>query len=87
MFANPAIASGWITDSAPPQIAASQNPRWMYMNASPIACAPVEHAVHVALFGPLAPVRIETTPAGMLTMLPGMKNADTRRGPFATRSA
>ena len=36
-----------------------------------MAWAPVEQAVQVALFGPLAPVRIDTRPAVMLTMRAG----------------
>ena len=51
-----------------------------------MAWAEVEQAVQVALFGPLAPVRMLTTPEHMLMIAPGMKNGDTRRGPFSARA-
>ncbi len=38
-------------------------------------------AVHVAEFGPLAPVRIDTHPEARLTMAAGMKNGLIFRGP------
>ena len=36
-------------------------------------------------FGPLAPKRIETRPEAMLTISIGMKNGETRSGPFSSR--
>ena len=60
--AKPPIASGVTTDSEPPAIIASASPRRMMFTASPIACADVAQAVAVAVFGPLAPFRIETRP-------------------------
>ena len=51
--------------------------------ASPMACAPVEHAVTTAWFGPLKPYLIETLPEIRLINAPGIKNGDTRRGPLS----
>ena len=53
----------------------------MISNASPMACADAEQAVHVAEFGPLALNRMETWPAARLMMEAGMKNGEIRRGP------
>ena len=83
MAANPPIARGVTTDSDPPAIIASASPRRMMFTASPIAWADVAHAVAVAVFGPLAPFRIDTRPEHMFTMRPGMKNGLMRRGPFS----
>jgi len=44
----------------------------------------VVHAVAVAEFGPLAPVRIETLPEARLIIVAGMKNGDMRSGPFSS---
>src|SRR2546421_855670 len=76
--ANPATDIGVIALSAPPQIIASASPRSIRRKLSPIACAPAEHAVAVAEFGPLAPCRIETLPDARLTMAETIKNGDTR---------
>ena len=46
-----------------------------------MACAEVEHAVQVAMFGPLAPVRMLTKPEHILMIAPGMKNGETLFGP------
>jgi len=42
---------------------------------SPMQCVEVVHAVAMARFGPLAPTSIDSRPAIMLMMLPGMKTA------------
>jgi hypothetical protein len=57
--------------------------------ASPMACAPVEHAVTTAWFGPLKPWRMETCPETRLIRLAGMKNGLPRRADYAllTRAA
>ncbi len=47
MAVNPATPSGVTDASAPPANAASITPRWIHLNASPIACAPEEHALVV----------------------------------------
>jgi hypothetical protein len=44
--------------------------------ASPIECAPVEQADTCDMFGPFAPVRIETRPGIMLMMMSGTKNGE-----------
>src|SRR5262245_44586764 len=54
--------------------------------ASPMACAPVEHAVTTAWLGPFKPCAIDTYPDARLIKRPGMKNGDTRRGPLSFRT-
>jgi hypothetical protein len=49
-----------IGDSVPPASITSASPSAISRAASPIACAPVEHAVTTAWFGPLSPCSIET---------------------------
>ena len=78
---NPPTANGVMAASAAPQIMASASPRWMMRKESPMACAPEEQAVQVAVLGPLAPWRMETCPAARLMMQEGMKNGEIRRGP------
>lgn len=46
--AKPAIAKGWIQDSAPPATITSASPSATMRAASPSACRPVVHAVVVA---------------------------------------
>ena len=84
--AKPPTPIGVMAASDPPAIITSASSRWMISNASPIACAEAEQAVHVAEFGPLAPKRMETWPAARLMMAAGMKNGEMRRGP-PSRSA
>ena len=84
MLLNPPTPSGDTVASAPPQIIASASPRSMTRAASPIACAPVEHADTCDMFGPLAPNRIESCPGARLTMIIGTKNGEMPcRGPFS----
>ena len=54
------FASRQIGDSVPPATITSASPSAISRPASPIACAPVEHAVTTAWFGPLRPCSIET---------------------------
>ena len=68
--------------SAPPAIMTSASPRWMILNASPMAWLPVAHAVTTEEFGPLAPKRIEISPEAMLTISIGMKNGRDPVGPL-----
>ena len=82
---NPAIVSGMMIASAPPAIMTSASPRWMSLRASPIAWLPVAQAVMTEEFGPFAPKRMDTSPDAMLTIIIGMKNGDTRSGPFSRR--
>ena len=77
----PPTPSGVIAASEPPAIMTSASPRWMRRKESPTAWAPLAHAVAVAEFGPLAPVRIETQPEARLTIAAGMKNGLILRGP------
>src|SRR5215510_1571927 len=79
--AKPPTPIGVTAASEPPQIMMSASPREITRNASPTACAPEEHAVHGAEFGPLAPKRIETCPAAKLIMLDGIKKGEILRGP------
>jgi hypothetical protein len=52
---NPAIPIAQIGLSAPPATITSASSSMISRAASPIACAPVEHAVTTAWFGPLKP--------------------------------
>src|SRR6185369_5456475 len=74
--ANPPRLIGVIAASDPPAIIASASPRLMISNDSPMACADAEHAVHVAMFGPFAPNRIDTCPDARLMIAEGMKNGE-----------
>ena len=76
--AKPATDIGVIALSAPPQIIASASPRSIRRKLSPIACAPAEHAVAVAEFGPFAPWRLKTSPR---SRSPNYKERRTRSGP------
>ena len=49
--------------------------------ASPMQWLEVAHAVTSARFNPVIPYLIETWPDTMLTMLPGTKKGEMRRGP------
>src|SRR2546426_1280271 len=79
----PAMVSGTTMASAPPAIITSASPRGIGRRASPSAWLPVARAGTTAEVGPLAPKRIETSPDAMLTMSIGMKNGETRSGPFS----
>ena len=78
---NPPMPIGVMAASDPPAIMTSATPRRMISNASPMACAEAEQAVHVAELGPLAPYRIETWPAARLMMAEGIKKGEILRGP------
>ena len=62
---------GVVAYSAPPAIIASASPYWIMRIARPMLWVAVVHAVTAAMFGPLAPVRIDTWPATMLMMVLG----------------
>ena len=51
--------------------------------ASPIACAPVEHAVTTEWFGPFNPYFIEICPDARLIRQDGMKKGLILLGPFS----
>ena len=55
----------------------------MSRKASPTAWAEEAQAVTGAKLAPLKPVRMEMFPAAMLLIIMGMKNTDTRPGPFS----
>ena len=80
----PAIPILQIAASAPPATITSASPNMIKRDASPIACAPVEHAVTTEWFGPLKPYLIDTWPEIRLINAPGTKNGLTRRGPFSS---
>src|SRR6266851_396878 len=82
----PPIPIGVIAASDPPAIMMSASPRRMISKASPIACADAEHAVQVAVLGPLAPYRIDTWPAARLMIADGMKKGEILRGPPSSRA-
>jgi len=77
----PAMPMREIGDSAPPATMTSASRARSGGRASPMACAPVEHAVTTAWFGPFRPCVIDTYPDARLISRPGMKNGDNRRGP------
>ena len=81
MAANPPTPIGVMAASVPPAIITSASPYLMMRDASPIECALVVHAVHVASFGPLALCRMLTCPAARLTMAAGIKKGEILRGP------
>ena len=62
---------GVVAYSAPPATIASASPYWIMRIARPMLCVAVVQAVTAAMFGPLAPVMIETCPAIMLMMVLG----------------
>src|SRR3546814_12782343 len=59
---NPPTDVGVVAYSAPPAIIASASPYWIMRIARPMLWVAVVHAVTAAMFGPLAPVMIETCP-------------------------
>src|SRR5258708_32422611 len=76
-----------IGDSVAPATITSASPSTISRLASPMAWAPVEHAVTTEWLGPLRPCSIETYPEARLIRRPGMKNGDTLRGPRCLRSS
>ena len=67
----PPSAVGVVAYSAPPAIIASASPYWIMRIARPMLCVAVVHAVTAAMFGPRAPVMIETCPEIMLMIVLG----------------
>ena len=65
----------------------SASPSLIIRAASPIECAPVEHAVTTAWFGPIRPYLIETWPEMRLMSRPWTKCGLTRLGPFSARTS
>src|SRR4030066_1077936 len=63
---NPPSPMGVMVASDPPAITASQTPRRIASNASPMAWLDAAQAVVVVMFGPFAPYRIPTGPGGGL---------------------
>jgi hypothetical protein len=94
-LANPAIARGWMQDSAPPATMTLASPNWIIRAASPMLCAPVVQAVVAAWLGPccsqfsvlvrfgshftLKPYRIDMWPAARLMRRRGTNSGDTFR--------
>ena len=85
MALKPAIPSGVIVDSVPPAIMTSASPFFIILNASPIECVPVAHAVTAQLLGPLAPSFIDTCPAARFIITIGIKKGVILSGPFSFR--
>src|SRR5438477_5088003 len=69
--------------SAPPATITSASSQMIMRAASPIACAPLEHAVTTAWLGPENPYLMDTWPEARLIRFDGMKKGETRRGPFS----
>ena len=68
--------------SAPPATITSASPYRIILEASPIACAPVEQAVTTEWLGPLKPYLILTCPDKRLINAEGIKKGLTFLGPF-----
>ena len=58
----------------------------MISAASPMAWAPLEHALTMAKLGPLAPRSMATIPAAMSAIIVGTVKGQTRRHPFSWRA-
>ena len=82
----PAIVTASMHASAPPATITLASPYLTIRNASPMAWAPLAHAVDAAWFGPWNPCRMLTRPAGMFTSTLGMKNGLRRRSLPSPRS-
>ena len=65
--------------SVPPASITSASPRWTSRNASPMACAPVAHAVAAAWLGPRRRVRHAHLACGHVGEIRGTKKGDKRR--------
>ncbi len=83
---NPPIPIEVMQDSVPPAIIASASPRWMTLNASPMAWLPVAQAVAGAEFGPFAPNFMDICPAARLIISIGIKKGVILRGPFSSNT-
>ena len=70
--------------SVPPATIASTSPRWIIRAASPIECAPVEHADAIEKPGPCRPRRIAICPAAALGIIIGTKSGETARSPSSS---
>ena len=69
--------------SAPPPMATSHRPVATSRAAAAMAWVPAAQAVAMVSHGPWNPACIETCAAPALTIIMGMRNGDTRRGPFS----
>ena len=69
----PDIQNGEIPLSSPPATTTCASPCWIHRIASPMACAPLAHAVEGAAFGPVNPYRMLTFPAAILTRILGTR--------------
>jgi hypothetical protein len=74
--AKPPKARGWMQDSEPPQTMTSASPKAMKRDASPMACAPVVHAVVTAWLGPRRPCLMEMWPEARLVRRRGTKRGE-----------
>jgi hypothetical protein len=78
---------GQMVASAPPASMMSASSSLIIRAASPIECAPVEHAVTTEWLGPIRPYLIETWPLVRLISRPWPKCGETRPGPFSARTS
>ena len=73
--------------SVPPATTTSASPRTIIRVASPIAWAPVAHALETLKPGPWAPSRIAITPAAALGIIIGTKSGETARSPPSSHAS
>ena len=83
--ANPPSPQLVVDISVPPAIITSASPYSIILEASPILCVPVVHAVTIAKFGPLRPNFIDMFPETMLIIEEGTKNGEILLGPFSLK--
>ncbi len=81
MAAKPPMPSGQTVASAPPASMTSASPCSISRAAIPIECRPVVQAETMAKLGPCRPNMMDTLPAIMLMMAPGIRKGEMRRGP------
>ena len=83
MLVNPAMAASTNGASLPPASTTSQRSWATSRAALARAWVPAAQAVQVFSAGPWKPCRIDTAAGAALGIIIGMRNGDTRRGPFS----
>ena len=81
---NPPTPIGQTDASVPPASIISASPYWIYLNASPIECVPVAHAVTMFKHLPLQPNWIATFPAAIFVIIIGTNIGLILPGPFSS---
>ena len=86
MLVKPATPVSVMAASVLPAMTAVQRPEAMSRAALATECVPAAQAVTTFSHGPWKPYFIETAAAGALPITIGMRNGETRRGPFSYRT-